>query len=527
MAYTALYRKFRPFEFSDVKGQDHIVTTLKNQIKTNRTSHAYLFCGTRGTGKTTIAKILAKAVNCEHPIDGSPCNECSMCQAINNQNSMNVIEIDAASNNGVDNIREIIDEVQYSPTVGRYKVYIIDEVHMLSAGAFNALLKTLEEPPSYVIFILATTEVHKIPVTILSRCQRYDFKRITVDTITERLYELLEKEQVEAEDKAIRYIAKSADGALRDALSLLDQCMAFYFGQKLTYDNVLNVLGAVDTEVFARLLGFVLAGEVTSCIELIEELVIEGRELGQFVVDFTWYLRNLLLVKTSDTAADIIDVSSENLIELKRIAKEISIDALMRYIRIFSELANQVKYASQKRVLVEIAIIKLCKPAMETNLDSILNRLSLIETQLEKGIVVQSTGSVAKPQEIDNVEQVKEEEPERNIPLEKALPDDLQQVVKNWKVIINKASGSMKPMLTNARLSVGNDNQLLLVFTEAVDKDFVDKEEHIEELQTVIRNEIRKEVRIFTKLIDNSKEKQDDFPDLTKIIKNIEVEYEN
>jgi DNA polymerase-3 subunit gamma/tau len=303
--------------------------------------------------------------------------------------------------------------------------------------------------------------------------------------------------------------------------------MAFYFGQKLTYDNVLNVLGAVDTEVFAKLLGFVLAGEVTSCIELIEELVIEGRELGQFVVDFTWYLRNLLLVKTSDAAVDIIDVSSENLVELKRIAKEISIDTLMRYIRIFSELANQVKYASQKRVLVEIAIIKLCKPAMETNFDSILNRLSLIESQLEKGIVVQNTGSVAKPQEIDNVEQVKEEEPERNIQLEKALPDDLQMVVKNWKVIINKASGSMKPMLTNARLSVGNDNQLLLVFTEAVDKDFVDKEEHIEELQTVIRNEIRKEVRIFTKLIDNSKEKQDDFPDLTKIIKNIEVEYEN
>ncbi|WP_455718857.1 DNA polymerase III subunit gamma/tau, partial [Anaerosporobacter sp.] len=287
MAYTALYRKFRPTEFGDVKGQDHIVTTLKNQIKSDRVGHAYLFCGTRGTGKTTIAKILAKAVNCESPIDGNPCNECSMCKEINSQNSMNVIEIDAASNNGVDNIRDIIDEVQYSPTRGRYKVYIIDEVHMLSAGAFNALLKTLEEPPSYVIFILATTEVHKIPVTILSRCQRYDFKRITIDIITERLYELLEKEQVEAEEKAVRYIAKSADGALRDALSLLDQCMAFYFGEKLTYDNVLNVLGAVDTQVFSTLLRYIIDGKVTECIELIEKLIIEGRELGQFVVDFT------------------------------------------------------------------------------------------------------------------------------------------------------------------------------------------------------------------------------------------------
>ena len=253
MSYMALYRKWRPDTFADVKGQDHIVTTLKNQIQADRIGHAYLFCGTRGTGKTTIAKIFAKAVNCEHPIDGSPCNECASCKAANAAASMNIIEIDAASNNGVDNIRDIKEEVQYSPTEGRFKVYIIDEVHMLSIGAFNALLKTLEEPPSYVIFILATTEVHKIPITILSRCQRYDFKRISVDTIADRLTELMVAERIEVEDKAIRYIAKMADGAMRDALSLLDQCLSFYIGQKLTYDNVLEVLGAVDTEVFSKL----------------------------------------------------------------------------------------------------------------------------------------------------------------------------------------------------------------------------------------------------------------------------------
>ena len=295
MSYQALYRKFRPQEFEDVKGQDHIVTTLKNQIKADRIGHAYLFCGTRGTGKTTIAKIFAKAVNCEHPVDGSPCGECPTCKAIAAGTSMNVIEIDAASNNGVENIRQIREEVTYRPTEGKYKVYIIDEVHMLSIGAFNALLKTRAEPPSSVIFILATTEAHKIPITILSRCQRYDFRRISIDTITDRLRELMDEEHVDVEEKALRYVAKAGDGSMRDALSLLDQCIAVYLGQKLTYDNVLEVLGAVDTDVFSRLLRKILDKDITGAIAVLEELVVEGRELGQFVNDFTWYMRNLLL----------------------------------------------------------------------------------------------------------------------------------------------------------------------------------------------------------------------------------------
>jgi DNA polymerase-3 subunit gamma/tau len=217
MSYTALYRKWRPKTFEEVKGQDAICTTLKNQIKSGRIGHAYLFCGTRGTGKTSVAKILARAVNCEHPEDGNPCNECATCSAIMKESSMNVVEIDAASNNGVDNIREIREQVQYPPTEGKYRVFIIDEVHMLSTGAFNALLKTLEEPPEYVIFILATTEANKIPVTVLSRCQRYDFKRISVETITDRLKELTGAEKIEIEEKALTYIAKCADGAMRDA----------------------------------------------------------------------------------------------------------------------------------------------------------------------------------------------------------------------------------------------------------------------------------------------------------------------
>ena len=253
MSYTALYRKFRPTDLSQVRGQDHIVTTLRNQLASGRVGHAYLFTGTRGTGKTSIAKIMARAVNCEHPTENGPCGECDSCRSIADGSSMNVYEIDAASNNGVDNVRVIIEGVNYRPTLGKYKVYIIDEVHMLSDSAFNALLKTLEEPPEWAIFILATTEVHKLPATILSRCQRYDFKRIGIDTICSRMQELMEAEGRRADEKALRYIARKADGSMRDALSLLDQAIAFQSEGELSYDKTLEVLGAVDTEVFSRL----------------------------------------------------------------------------------------------------------------------------------------------------------------------------------------------------------------------------------------------------------------------------------
>lgn len=521
MSYTALYRKFRPTDFNDVKGQDHIVTTLKNQVMADRIGHAYLFCGTRGTGKTTIAKIMAKTVNCEHPVEGNPCNECSMCKAISSQTSMNVIEIDAASNNGVDNIREIVDEVRYSPTDGKYKVYIIDEVHMLSAGAFNALLKTLEEPPSYVIFILATTEAHKIPITILSRCQRYDFKRITIDTIAARMTDLMQQEKVEAEEKAVRYIARMADGSMRDALSLLDQCIAFYFGQKLTYDKVLDVLGAVDVEVFARLLGLILKNDVSGCMKLLEELIIAGKELTQFTVDFTWYLRNLLLAKTSEEASDMIEVSTDNLKLVKQQAEQIDVELLIRYIRIFSDLSNQIKYASQKRVIVEVALIKLCRPQMETSYEDLINRLKLIESRLENGVITEAaTPSPAVP--VQPAREAKEK-----IVLTKAVSEDLKEVAKNWQNIIAGTSPLIRAYLSNARPSIGNNDNLLLVFTEAMDKEFVSQESHLKELKEVIANIINKDVEIQTKLLTQGKESLEDIPDLTKIIKNIKIEYED
>lgn len=495
MSYTALYRKFRPDNFADVKGQDHIVTTLTNQIKANRIGHAYLFCGTRGTGKTTVAKILAKAVNCQHPVNGSPCNECEMCRAIQAGTSMNVIEIDAASNNGVDNIREIREEVSYRPTEGNYKVYIIDEVHMLSTGAFNALLKTLEEPPSYVIFILATTEAHKIPITILSRCQRYDFHRISIDTIAARLEELLKAEKVEAEEKAVRYVAKAGDGSMRDALSLLDQCIAFYLGETLTYDKVLDVLGAVDNEVFSKLLRRVLAGDVTGAIRVLEDLIVGGRELGQFVADFTWYMRNLLLVKTSENPEEAIDASSENLKLLKEESEMVDAETLMRYIRIFSDLSNQIRFAAQKRVLVEIALIKLCRPAMETNLDSVLDRIRVLEKQMEERpvqqvIVQPGTQGMAKaPSEPE----AKEQKPE------KAAPEDLQKIVAGWKAIVGQTSAVFKQMLQKAIPKYNGQTGEPVLFVEFQDflgQTYVDNPEYKQELQEIIRSQTGKTVEI-------------------------------
>ena len=522
MSYTALYRKFRPDEFEDVKGQDAIVRTLKNQINADRIGHAYLFCGTRGTGKTTVAKIFAKAVNCEHPVDGSPCGECAMCKSIAAGTSMNVIEIDAASNNGVDNIREIREEVTYRPTEGKYKVYIIDEVHMLSIGAFNALLKTLEEPPEYVIFILATTEAHKIPIMILSRCQRYDFKRISIETIAARLRELIDKEGWDVEDKAVRYIAKMADGSMRDSLSLLDQCAAFYMNETLTYDHVLEVLGAVDTEVFSRLLRQLLAMDVHQVIETVDELVMQGRELSQLAADFTWYLRNLLLVKSSDNMEDVLDVSSENLALLKEEAQMIDSDTLIRYIRIFSDLTNQLKYATQKRVLLEVTLIKLCRPAMDQNKDALLDRIRAIEKQLEEG-----AWEAPVRDRIVYASDAKEAgEPKPKPELPQALNEDVKAVAKDFRMIINEASPMLRTYLKKARLSAGEGNRLLIVLPDELSASAVATPEHKEEIQSLIEQKIGKKVEIDVRQMEAGRRFEDNFVDLENLI-NMEITVED
>ena len=414
MSYVALYRKFRPRTFDEVKGQEHITKTLRNQVITGRLQHAYLFCGTRGTGKTSVAKILARAVNCENLTDGNPCGACESCRRIQDAISMNVIEIDAASNNGVDNIREIIEEVQYRPTDGRYKVYIIDEVHMLSGGAFNALLKTLEEPPSYVIFILATTEAAKIPVTILSRCQRYDFRRIDTDTITNRMAELLSMEGAEAEDRALRFIARAADGSMRDALSLLDRCIAFYMGETLTYEKVLRALGEADTSVFASLTESIMDGDAGAVIRLFGKQVGRGAEVGQFISDFMQFLRNLMIASSSDEedAEAIIDATGEQMRELKEIAARTDPETVMRFIRILAELQNRMRYASNRRILAETSLLMMAKPQGDSVPDAV--------KEAEEGEV-----------------------------LPDAAPDDLKRICGEW----NRLVSSLPPSILKQQLA--------------------------------------------------------------------------
>ena len=547
MGYTALYRKFRPDNFSEVKGQDHIVKTLCNQIQADRIGHAYLFCGTRGTGKTSIAKIFARAVNCEHPVNGNPCNECPTCRAIASGASMNVIEIDAASNNGVDNIREIREEVAYSPADGKYKVYIIDEVHMLSIGAFNALLKTLEEPPSYVIFILATTEAHKIPVTILSRCQRYDFRRIGQETILERLQELMEQEGVETEEKALRYIAKKGDGSLRDSLSLLDQCISFYLGETLTYDKVLEVLGAVDTDVFSALLRKILREDIVDVIATLEKLIMQGRDLTQFVSDFTWYMRNLMLIKSSDDMEDVLDVSAENLVQLREEAAMIRNDTLMRFIRIFSELSNNIRYATNKRVLLELALIKLCKPEAESDELSLVERIRKLERALERGAVMQPAavpGNAAGQGGYPAASYCAEDssypgdaymaelyasqgdyysgaaqgfegasagqgtaagigssvQESSAVSYAKAAPEDLQKVKAQWKNIISGTNGMFHVLLSSAEpkfnLQDSSDTRLFVVFADFLAERYLNNQDRRQELEQIIAEKTGKQVEV-------------------------------
>lgn len=412
--YQVLYRKYRPKVFSDVYGQDHVTSTLKNEIKNGRVSHAYLFTGSRGTGKTTCAKILAKAVNCEHNVDGEPCNECEVCKGLDNGSIYDVVEIDAASNNGVDNIRELRDETNYAPSRGKYRVYIIDEVHMLSTGAFNALLKTLEEPPAHVIFILATTEVHKLPATILSRCQRFDFKRIQPETMAVRLKEVAGLEGLNLDDDAAVLIARIADGALRDGLSILDQCAGR--SKEINSDLVSEVAGLAGREAMYKLSDCIANSDSNTAMSIISDLYQNSFDMERLCVEMINHFRNFLVAKTVRKSRELIICTDDEYNTILEASKDFTVESIVFALDLFQNTLVTIKGGASARIEVEMAFIKLCEPKMDESIASLLDRVSKLENAIKSGVKVQLTQTaVPAPKE----EYVPKEEPK---PQPKAEP---------------------------------------------------------------------------------------------------------
>jgi DNA polymerase III subunit gamma/tau len=466
--HKALYRAYRPQTFKDVVGQGHIVRTLKNQIQNNNIGHAYLFCGTRGTGKTSTAKIFARAVNCEDSINEEPCNECEVCRDILNDNIMDVIEIDAASNNSVDDIREIRENVKYTPAKCKYKVYIIDEVHMLSQGAFNALLKTLEEPPSYVIFILATTEPHKIPATILSRCQRFDFKRVTVKDMSSRMKEICEDVNVEVDDRALNLIARNSQGALRDALSILDQCMSFS-EDKIEYKDVVDLLGTVNVEQLFEMAEYVIKEDSKKCLEILNEFVIWGKDIKNLIDDLIDHFRNLMVCKVSKDLDEIISLPEEIIDQLKSQAEIIEINEIIRILNILSITQDAIKSSSNPRVLAEVSIMKLSQPMFDDSKEALLKRISNLEEVIRSGNITVNNTPDKNEQAANKYEENKQEEKEE-IYYEEVKSEDVKLVEKSWESILThiKKDRNM-PVYAILREAMDfnvNSNNLYIVFDD-------------------------------------------------------------
>ena len=443
MAYTALYREWRPRTFNDVVGQEHITTTLKNQVLNNRIAHAYLFCGTRGTGKTSTAKVFAKALNCLNLIDGEPCNQCEMCRKINEGLAIDVTELDAASNNGVDKIRDIIDDVKYPPQEAKYKVYIMDEVHMLSTGAVNAFLKTLEEPPRNVIFILATTDPQKLPITILSRCQRFDFKRINNAEITARLRKIVNDQNVLADERSLNLIARVSDGAMRDSLSILDQAISMGNGN-VDYNTVVSMLGLVTNEHLFNLTNAVIQRSVEKSIEIIEDVIYSGKDIYLFIKDLLAHYRNLLMVKVTNNPDEVLDMSEENIALVKEQGTRLRAEEIMRCIRILQEAENNAKLSKQARLYCELAIIKMCKIEYDTSSEVMLTRLNKLEESLRSGNIKVT----AVPKEVEDINNNKVNTTIKNTSLkEERITEESINVNSNSRVTINEVKKSWKDIL--------------------------------------------------------------------------------
>lgn len=517
--YQALYRKYRPKCFSDVYGQDHVVSTLKNELSENRISHAYLFTGSRGTGKTTCAKILAKAVNCENPVNGEPCNQCEVCRGMDNGTIYDIVEIDAASNNGVDNIRELREEANYTPSRGKYRVYIIDEVHMLSIGAFNALLKILEEPPAHVIFILATTEVHKLPATILSRCQRFDFKRIQPETMAVRLKEVAGFENLTVTDDAAVLIARIADGALRDGLSILDQCSSR--SKNIDAKLVSEVAGLAGREALYELADCLSDGNSSKAVEIIAQLYENSYDMERLCIEMTSHFRNYLIVKTVKNSRGLIVCTDDEYETIVQSAKGFTLEKVIYALDLFQNTLTVIKGGANARIEMEMAFIKLCQPKLEQSMDAVFDRLSQLERAVKNGVVPQAsatlkTETVLKPETKEPVvekpkqqETVKEEavvqpeqnpqsekqiqpEPEISVSKEETKPVETQPAVSSdfdqWQDfldIIHKNDIALYGVLSSASAHVQNE---FFVFdsTNAALKEFIKIPTHLKAIKQAL-----------------------------------------
>lgn len=520
MPYIALYRQWRPLVFDDVVEQEHIVKSLKYSVSTERIAHAYLFCGTRGTGKTTMAQILSRAVNCLNPNDGNPCNKCEICKDVLSGSLLDVVEIDAASNNSVDNVRDIRDEVVYTPARAKYKVYIIDEVHMLSTGAFNALLKTLEEPPSYVIFILATTEPHKLPATILSRCQRYDFRRITVDSIASRLNIISKTNGIDVEDEALKLIARLSDGALRDALSILDQCISL--GNKnITYTDVLSITGVVNEGFISAFVDSISNKDISNLINLINELVMEGKDISQFVSALIVYYRNLLLCKLLNNAETIIESSKNSINTMKQQAARLEKDEIIYIIKELSELESSLKWATHPRIILEVALIKICTNTSTINDANIINSANnsnVINSANTINNTGNSIGDARQSHETNHkinhkldkdstpTEDNNQSGPKPNVKNEAIEPDntlsDKINLDKIWgevlKELMKAGKGPLCFILKTAKIHKVNKGCIALILpgNYEANKDIVSQPDNIKLIEKILKAKLGTEIRV-------------------------------
>ena len=501
--HKALYRVYRPKTFGDVVGQEHIVKTLKNQIKNNNIGHAYLFSGTRGTGKTSTAKIFARAVNCLNPINEEPCNECEICIDTLNDNIMDIVEIDAASNNSVDDIRELRESVKYTPSKAKYKVYIIDEVHMLSQGAFNALLKTLEEPPSYVIFILATTEPHKIPATILSRCQRFDFKRVSSKDIASRMSYICKKENIEAEEKALSLIARNSQGALRDALSILDQCMSFG-NEKIEYNDVIELLGTVNIDELFELSQSIIDENTKKSLEILNEFIIWGKDIRNLINDLIDHFRNLMVCKVSKDLDEIISLPEESIERLKEQSQYVNINDLIRILNILSETQDSMKSSSNTRILAEVTIMKIAQPMFDESKEALIKRIENLEEKIESGNIKVSTVQIEQSKDVKSqiIEDDKVEENKEDVAYEEVKSEDVRLVESSWKKITQKIKDDRKlsvaALLKEVNTFNVKDNILYLIFNDnfSFARSRLNSKETIEYIESIIREVLNRSFNI-------------------------------